>query len=409
MAGEPLTEPLQPSQGPRSATLAASGAVKARRRLTIQRTFTLIAWVNGAVLIYLLLSFLQLIGEVKGRTNQIYVSLVLVCLLATLTIISNRIITTRIIRPLARLVKESGQIQQDERESLLTIRSQDEVGQLAHSFNLLLDRMRRAVWDADQKTARLRELNAERSDSIRYAALLQSTILPQGRLRDVFGEQHLIFWQPRDLVGGDFYLIHRQGNRCLIGVADCAGHGVSGAMMTMLARAGVDRAIQEVGIDSPARVLADTDAALRHLLQEARSQRGIATSLDMGLVLLDFEARELRFAGARLPLYCSDGQTIRILPGENRSLCERRSGTYHDQTCPLQPSLTYTLSTDGCLDQAGGEHGFSLGSDRFCQWLQGWATAPMAEQQSRLRQALSEFRGRHPQRDDITILSFRCP
>ena len=194
---------------------------------------------------------------------------------------------------------------------------------LADAFNGVLARQRQAIAQLDTANQRLREVNKQVDDSIRYAALLQRSILPDRQLSERFGLDHFVLWQPRDTVGGDYYVFHDDGNRCLAGVADCAGHGVPGAMMTMLARAGIDRYIQQVGIGSPAAVLQATNAGMNVVLSEAQLSRALATSMDVGLVLLDFEAEVLRFAGAKISLYWSDGERVDMVKGDPRSLWDQ--------------------------------------------------------------------------------------
>jgi serine phosphatase RsbU (regulator of sigma subunit) len=178
-------------------------------------------------------------------------------------------------------------------------------------------------------------------------------------------------------------------------------------MMTMLARAGIDHSIMEVGISSPAAILSCTDMGMRTLLHGASENKSIATSMDIGLARLDFEARTLRFAGAKISLYWSDGQSMHMLRGDPRAVCDQRVGAYTDHDIPLLPDCTYYLTTDGLLDQSGGDDGFSLGTHQFKKWCIQLARLPLDQQRQALADALEQFRGRFPQRDDITILSFR--
>ncbi|MFY8149070.1 MAG: SpoIIE family protein phosphatase [Prochlorococcaceae cyanobacterium] len=380
-----------------------------RKHLSIQRTFTLIAVINGGVLLYLIAFNISQLQNFGGDRGSIYVSLLLQILLAILAIISYRIISSRIIRPLARLVDETCKIESGDHNIYLTVRGQDEVSLLAHSFNLLLSKMRQAFDELEASTNKLIRANHQIAESLRYAGLLQRSILPDRQMRDVFGDEHFVLWQPRDTVGGDYYVFHSEAERCLVGVADCAGHGVPGAMMTMLARAGVDRSIQELGIDSPASLLQAIDASMRNLLGDAQLGRAIATSMDMGLALLDFPSQKVRFAGAKIALYWSDGKDVYKQKGGNRAICDRRPGTYEDCEVPLLRGYTYYLTTDGYLDQAGGEYGFGLGSERFSTWLLEHAGKPLPQQREAFSEDLARFRGDLPQRDDVTVLSFRFP
>jgi len=361
------------------------------------------------VLATLLVTSWRLLQETGSVRDHASITLFLGGLLVINLAISSVIVSQRVIRPLRRLVRESHAIAVDEGTdgSLLCVVGTDEVARLADAFNGVLHRQRQAFEQLDLANQRLRDVNKQVDDSIRYAALLQRSILPDRQLSERFGSDHFVLWQPRDTVGGDYYVFHDDGNRCLAGVADCAGHGVPGAMMTMLARAGIDRFIQQLGIDSPAAVLQATNAGMHLVLSEAQLSRALATSMDVGLVLLDFDAEILRFAGAKISLYWSDGETVEMVKGDNRSLWDRRTGVYQDHEMPLRRGFTYYMATDGVFDQAGGDHGFGLGTERFCQWLLDHASKPLAEQHDAFTRSISDFRGEHPQRDDITMFSFR--
>ena len=389
--------------------MAMARSTPKRRALSIQQVFLLLGGLNAVALGTILLSTWRLLKEPWSSTTYAYLTFFLAGLLVIGVAISWLIVSRRVVHPLRRLVREAHSIAVDEtaiHEQLQVVGS-DEIARLADAFNGVLHRQREAMGLLDTANQQLREVNKQVDDSIRYAALLQRSILPDRQLSERFGLDHFVLWQPRDTVGGDYYVFHDDGHRCLAGVADCAGHGVPGAMMTMLARAGIDRFIQQVGINSPAAILQATNAGMNMVLSEAQLSRALATSMDVGLVLLDFQAEILRFAGAKISLYWSDGQQVEVLKGDSRSLWDRRTGTYHDHEVPLRRDCTYYMATDGVFDQAGGELGFGLGTERFCDWLLAHATKPLAEQHEAFSRSISEFRGDHPQRDDITMLSFR--
>lgn len=393
----------------RSLGLMARTSPRGQHRLTIQQIFLLLACLNGVVLASLLLSAWQLLHDQTSGVQHAATTIFLALLLVLGLGISYRIVAVRVIRPLSRLVYQSDNLAFDHSRdrALLDVQGNDEIARLAHAFNGVLARQRKAIEELDAANKRLREMNQQIDDSIRYAALLQKSILPDRQLSERFGDDYFVLWQPRDTVGGDYYVFHGDHQRCIAGVADCAGHGVSGAMMTMLARVGLDRSIQQVGMESPAQVLQATNSAIHGVLGETQITKAMATSMDAGLVFLDFERRILRFAGARISLYWSDGRSVSMARADNRPLWDRRAGTYSDHIIPLASHYTYYLATDGILDQSGGEDGFGLGSDRFERWLLDHATKPLDQQCQAFRDSLAAFMGSHPQRDDITIFSFR--
>lgn len=381
---------------------------KRRGRLSIKAMFTLITGINITVITYLIIVSGNTAINGYSYDQGGVIVFTLTILLGILSALSFLVIERRVVNPLTKLVKQTKSIQSDQSEELLSINTnEDEISELVRAFNQLLIEMRQYHRELHESNQNLRRANKQIEDSIRYAGILQRSILPDRQLKDIFDDRYFVLWEPKDIVGGDYYLFHKDQGRYLTGVADCAGHGVPGAMMTMMARAGVDRSIQDVGINSPARLLSTLDNSLRGLVVEDRRARMIATSMDMGLVMLDFDNRQLRFAGARISLYWSNGDDIHWVHGDNRAICDRRRGNYMDHDLELLPGFTYYLTTDGYLDQSGGEHGYAIGSERFTRWLVENARKPLSEQREAFSKSLAQFRGNYPQRDDITILSFR--
>ena len=322
------------------------------------------------------------------------------------------------LRPLRRLQQSARAIAAGRYDVTLPPAGQDEIGDLSRAFGVMADKVRTHTAELEDKvrerTQALESANREMAeaqkkigDSIDYASLIQRAILPDRQLVRSLGERHFVLWKPRDVVGGDFYVFRSDGPNCLLGVMDCAGHGVPGALMTMLARAAIDLAIAEAGPSDPAAVLAATDAAIRAMLADAQLPRTLAINTDAGLVYIDWSNRRLVYSGAKISLYASDGEVLEELPGGRRALGDKRPGQYENVELSLTPGWTYYLVTDGFLDQAGGEHGYGFGSRRFADMLTRHARQPLSEQARAFSQALDDYRGERPQRDDITLLSFR--
>lgn len=323
-----------------------------------------------------------------------------------------------LLRPLRALQRSAQAIAAGHYEVALPPPSGDEIGQLSGAFAVMADTVRRHTAELEDKvrarTAELERANAEMAaahrkidDSIDYASLIQRAFLPDRDIQRVLGDRHFLFWKPRDIVGGDFYVFRADGENFLIGVCDCAGHGVPGAMMTMLMRSTIDHALASLGPADPAAVLAHVDAALRRLLEEGQLSRLLATNTDVGLVYVERGARRLTFAGAAINLFISADGEVRQLAGSRRPLGDPRGGKYENCSAQVPPATTLYLATDGLLDQAGGEQGFGFGSSRFRALIQTQAGKPLDVQAAAFDVALSNWQGGHPQRDDITVLSFR--
>jgi serine phosphatase RsbU (regulator of sigma subunit) len=323
-----------------------------------------------------------------------------------------------VLRPLGKLQTSATALAGGQFDVSLPPPSRDELGDLSRAFGVMAEQLRNNTEELERKVRQrtqeledanrdIRRANQKISDSIDYASLIQRAILPDQKLKQWLGPRHFVLWRPRDVVGGDFYVFRAEGAQYLIGVADCAGHGVPGALMTMLARSALEISMDQAGIGAPAEILSLTDSNMRAMLQQSELPRAIATNMDAGLAWVDSEARILRFSGAKIGLYWSDGVEVGEIKGGRRAIGDRHRGSYESTEVALRPGATYYLATDGFLDQAGGDQGFSLGNSHFARLLQRNARLPMAEQAAALDRALDAYRGEYQQRDDITILSFR--
>ncbi|UYG06481.1 biofilm regulation protein phosphatase SiaA [Halomonas sp. M4R1S46] len=341
-------------------------------------------------------------------------TLVLVILMAGFALGIERLI----LGPLRRLQQSARAIAGGDFDHALPTERGDEIGELSRDFSHMARQVERHTQDLEdkvhQRTRDLEQTNAEMAlarrqidASLEYASIIQRAILPNRQLQDHLPRHHAIMWRPRDVVGGDFYVFRATERGWLMGVIDCAGHGVPGSLMTMLARAIIDNAILHVGADDPAAILNETDRQNRSTLHKDTLPRSIATNMDMGLVWVDPAAGRLTFAGAKMSLYASDGDRLEVQAGGKRALGDKRAMTYENQHMPLHRGWTYTLATDGFLDQAGGEHGFGFGHSRFEAMLRRHANDPLHRQVEAFGEALDRYRGELPQRDDITLLSFR--
>ena len=352
-------------------------------------------------------------------TNWLNIAIgVIVGVIVILLLVFGYAVEILILHPLRTLQLSASAVAKGDFNVSLPPPSQDELGDLSRAFVLMADQIRSNTEELESKIiARTKALemanhamqraHRQINASIDYASLIQRAILPDQPLQHVLGEQHFILWHPRDVVGGDFYVFRAEGENYLLGVVDCAGHGVPGALMTMLARSALDHAMNEAGIAAPATLLNQADSAMRTMLEQGAPSRAIATNMDAGLVYVDRENHRLRYSGARISLYWSDGNDVGEIKGARRALGDRRRGHYTDTEFDLRPGVTYYLATDGFLDQAGGDMGYGFGNTRFVGLLQQHARQPMSEQVSAFDQALKAYQGNFPQRDDITLLSFR--
>ena len=339
-------------------------------------------------------------------------------LLATIVLVSwllNRLVLTR----LARLTGHTREVAAGRYDAELPIDRPDEIGQLTASFNhmtaTISDYTQNLEQKVDSRTRALQEANGllESSnkkvmDSIEYARLIQSSLLPKREEMTRLFADSAVVWLPRDIVGGDFYALYADGeDGCLLAVGDCTGHGVPGAFMTMAAKALLDRAVAAHGTADPAALLAELHRGLHALLQSGQAG-GSDNGLDLALLHIAPGRHRLTFAAAKLALWVLDADgKLTQLKGDRRSIGYRRTANdvfFANHAFDSTPGARYYLFTDGILDQNGGERGIALGRTRLAEALLHWRDRPLAEQAVAIDNLLADYRGVLPQRDDITLV-----
>jgi serine phosphatase RsbU (regulator of sigma subunit) len=223
-------------------------------------------------------------------------------------------------------------------------------------------------------------------------------------------EELMVIWRPRDVVGGDFYYFaETPDGGFLIAVADCTGHGVPGAFMTMSAHAVLGHAVALHQDADPAAILGVTNRLMRDMVHSTEALTSADNGLDLAICRVDPHHRTVTYAGARIPLvYVQDGSVTEV-KGDPHSLGYRRSRpdfAFTNHTIPITAATRFYLGTDGMLDQAGGAKGLGFGRRRYLSLIADAQHMRLADQGVYIENVLTEYRGNLPQRDDMTIIGF---
>jgi serine phosphatase RsbU (regulator of sigma subunit) len=331
----------------------------------------------------------------------------LVLLIVSVMLAVNRIL----LKPLLRLTDSVQTVAAGNYDVQLPPAGGDELGALTKAFASMTQRVKSHTAELEdrvaERTSELMNVNRKIDDSIQYARLIQNAILPGREMDTVLKDNYFVLWQPRDVVGGDFYLFRSSPQGCLVGIIDCAGHGVPGAFMTMITHSALNVAIETLGLTDPAALLSDVDERIRAILQEEIQETLVATHLDAGLVYIDYAKQVATYSGAKTSLYyCRDSQ-VNELKGSRYAIGGKRANNFTNQQIAATPDVTFYFSTDGILDQAGGNRGYGFGNKRFTQFLQNNSHLSFSEQRKVLLEELTKYQGSLPRRDDVTVLGFR--
>jgi serine phosphatase RsbU (regulator of sigma subunit) len=299
----------------------------------------------------------------------------------------------------------------------------DFMGEFSLAFNSMVvkleereRRLKEEILIRQKAEKEVRLQNKLITDSIHYAAVIQRSILPDAALIASHTTDSFIIWQPRDIVGGDFYWFVPCPNGFMAAIIDCTGHGVPGAFMT-LAVSQMLKTMLDSGMDyTPADVLTILDEKIRETFYASgKNQEHLYAGLDMGLIAVNRKGHRVAFAGARLPLFHLHGGQITEIPGSRRSVGYESKGRpgkksrhihFENRVIDYEAGDRLYLSTDGFFDQHGSSDANPFGIDQFAKLLRGNASLALPEQKMMLLDSLRVYMGNEKQRDDITVIGF---
>lgn len=337
--------------------------------------------------------------------------------LVAITLLMQRLV----LRPLVSMTSSAKRIAAGDYGVVLPADRDDEIGGLASAFNEMTDKVRRytesleslveqRTMELSQTNERLAVANRQVMESIRYAKLMQDDMMPP---RDALAARlasHSLFRRQRDIVGGDF-LFYREFDRgLLIGVVDCAGHGVPGALMTMMASSALELITARIPFEDPAAILDELDAVIRASLHQDRGQGVVQGGMDVGLCACLPGERRLVYAGAAMPLYILSREgSVATHTGRKKAIGLHRGrnpGAFRNQSFTTD-GQAFFLVTDGFVDQAGGKKGRAYGTRRLAELLATCAREELDATRPSWEAEFDAYRGAQAQRDDVLALGFR--
>lgn len=262
------------------------------------------------------------------------------------------------------------------------------------------------VKESEQRAAAANQLILQ---SLRYASRIQSAVLPARQELEELAADHFLIWEPRDIVGGDFFWFQPIRDGYAIMVGDCTGHGVPGAFMTLIAWGLLDRMLRSAPGDKPSEVLAGLHQGVQSLLGQDQRHGETDDGLEAGICFINPKKQLMTFAGARFSLWRANQDGVIEIKGNREGLGYRRypaETNFGDYTFPFDARDSFYLTTDGLIDQIGGPRGRSFGKRRFQELLRKLRNVPMSEQGESLRKAFERHQGDQLRRDDLTVLGF---
>ncbi|OQX58733.1 MAG: hypothetical protein B5M52_04845 [Helicobacteraceae bacterium 4484_230] len=259
------------------------------------------------------------------------------------------------------------------------------------------------------------DINRSMTDSITFASMIQRTIIPENSAFDMFFDDYFIIWEPRDIVGGDIYFLNilRNDNEAMLMVIDCTGHGVPGAFVTMLVKAierqMVGHIINSDEVVSPANLLAVFNRSIKHLLKQKNKNSTSNVGFDAGIIYIDKGKKRALYAGANIPLFYIKNDHLYAIKGNRHSIGYKTSNgeyKFDDHEIMLDETIRFYITSDGYIDQNGGEKEFPMGKTQFKNIIKQNYLLPMKKQKELLLEKLDSYQGKLQRNDDIEVVGF---
>ncbi|OQX23166.1 MAG: hypothetical protein BWK80_27375 [Desulfobacteraceae bacterium IS3] len=271
--------------------------------------------------------------------------------------------------------------------------------------------------EVEERTGELRatleqveNANTQILESIRYAQKIQSSLLPSKEKMARCFKSYFIIDEPKHIVGGDIYLFEEFEDGYLLALMDCTGHGVPGALMTMLAGSSFKVIVKKYYYDNPARILKALNMAVKTSLYDEEGKESASDDgMDASVCFVDTGRQMLTFAGAKMSLYYTDAAGLHTVKGDKQSIGYKNANPAADFTnhhIAIQSETAFYMSTDGIADQAGGPKRLPFGNARFRTLLKDIRKEPFDGQRNKIIEAYMEWKGDEEQRDDVTVLGF---
>lgn len=307
----------------------------------------------------------------------------------------------------------AGQYRETQRDKL---EAQDEAYKRLEEINDLKNlqtekleqQVKERTFEISEKNDILTSQNKEIINSINYAKRLQDAILPSKKLMEACFKASGILFLPKDIVSGDFYWMEATQDKVYFAVADCTGHGVPGALVSVVGHNALNRCVNEMKLKDPGEILDRLTDLVEHTFTKDKSEESsMNDGMDICLCVWDYK-QSLKYAGAFNPLYLIRDGELMEFKGDKQPIGKFiKRDPFTTYKINLQKDDSIYLFSDGYADQFGGERGKKLKYSVFKEYLLAVNQAPASELSETLNQRFIEWKGDEDQIDDVCIMNVR--
>lgn len=261
----------------------------------------------------------------------------------------------------------------------------------------------------NERTQELEAINHKVMDSIDYAKRMQESLLPsENELSNAFTD-YFVIWKPKDIVGGDFYLVKEYNGTVILVVGDCTGHGVPGALMTMTVNAILYHVVTNISSDNPETILRELDFHLKQAMNKESKLQAVDDGLDIAICCIK-NRTEIVYAGAKIDLHIKRKKELKVLKGYNKGVGYYNSvlkDDFSSEVIRVEEGDIFIITSDGFIHQNGGNKDYPFGTKRFYDLIQKSDGQSLELMKDEFENSLLEYMDNKPQRDDIIVLAFK--
>jgi serine phosphatase RsbU (regulator of sigma subunit) len=258
----------------------------------------------------------------------------------------------------------------------------------------------------------LENKNRQITDSILYASTIQSTILPGNEIFQAQFPSSFIIFKPRDIVSGDFYWMHQAGNKVILALADCTGHGVAGAFMSMIGYTLLNGIMDEGRFELPSQILERLNQKLKIVMgREEYNELSLDDGMEITICIYDKTRKSLQFAAANQNVVLASAGASKIVDGDIYSIGgtfgKKDDAVFRDHTITVSPGTMLYLFSDGFQDQFGGPDNSKFMLSRLVQEFGRLSTKSTTEQEEELQSVFKNWMGENRQTDDVLVIGIQ--
>lgn len=269
--------------------------------------------------------------------------------------------------------------------------------------------IKQAQSELQKSNASLQNYTNEITASIRYAKNIQNAILPKDDIIKGVLPDSFIFYKPCQIVGGDFYWFTIKNNKIIVACIDCTGHGVPGALMSMIGSNMLKNIVEEKNITEPASILNEMNRRLRTTFNHNNIGGKIVDGMEAAICSYDLKTESLEFSGAKRPLILIKQNGHEVIKPDKFSISHETPTGYMftNHAINLEEGDFIYLFTDGYTDQFGGNDGRRFMKSKFIDLINSVRNICMTEQKNYVEETFNEWKGDIEQVDDVLVMGIK--